>query len=344
MQLEEVNRLLVVTKNNTIRKLQEYGLNDVDFMEELAKYNGVISGSFMLMNFGHTNNKNICGALNYFNKPAECDDIDVYVYDPDFLTRTIDYSKPLDFNGNMFFHKFEQFILKKLTKNGTTKNPYLFIDGILYSRMYITEKIKINFILLSKPCIPFINENFDLDCCKIIYDGENVYVHDIESLVQGKSLARYNKCSLDNLYQGKPSYWTQSYPREVRIIHDAVSVRNSLPYIKYKMLHSVYLFNKNIIKQYPKYHHNDVLYTNNKSELVTTNYSGSTYASKYTEYINEIQKTVDLDALFCSGSVLNLDVVQLTEVSINVISMIRTLERIDKYKARGITEITMSLD
>src|SRR5689334_21761124 len=79
------------TKTNTISNLNKLGIDHNKFINELKKYNGVISGSFMFMNLKNTSMK--------------CNDIDVYVSDPGYMERY--KSSYLE-----FYHPFEKYILE----------------------------------------------------------------------------------------------------------------------------------------------------------------------------------------------------------------------------------------
>lgn len=141
--------ILERAKTNTIANLKIFGF-DNKFMDELVKYNGVISGSFMFMNL--------------LDLPMKCNDIDIYI---DGSTHINKYSG--DYNDQ--FHPFEKYLLD-LCGNHTRSNSYLFVDGIIHTRIFKFKYIDVNVITLNRECIKYIDENFNLDCCKIIYDGE----------------------------------------------------------------------------------------------------------------------------------------------------------------------------
>lgn len=301
-------------KFRTICKLNEFGLDHDKFMTKLMEYDGVISGSFMFMNFFDLGEKMICN------------DIDIYICDN------------LYFNTeNLYFHPFENYILENITDKYVTKDSYIYINGMLYSRTYIYDKININFILLSNPCKAYIFENFDLDCCKIIYDGINVEVFDIENLIEKKTIVRYNKCTSDEIYQGKPQYSSNTNIN----INSYCKMVNSIPFIKFKILYDIYRFNKKLICDFPIYTHTEMIISPNGNNTFNTDFCGSNYVNLYTEFINEIFNTIDLDKLFNNGTIQNLNNIDLTDDHFKIISMIRTLERIEKYKERGILEITL---
>ncbi|XWV25490.1 putative ORFan [Tupanvirus deep ocean] len=348
-----VEQCLANTKTNTVRRMNELGLDHDNFMAELSKYGGVIAGSFMLMNFAHDGSTD----LNFFGKPQECGDIDVYICDNEYFKNMYSCEPGAE---PCVFHPFELYIKKHITQRYRMKNSYFFIDGMLYSRIYLTKKININFILLREPCVPYINNNFDLDCCKIIYDGQNIMVYQIDNLIQGKSLARYNKCYLDHIYQDKPVYWTKPPRRNFYVYkNDVMTLKNSLPFIKFKILYDVYMHVGGLVENtsYPTYTHNEAIIrcSDEPFNFIEKKYSALDNLDLYTYFMLEINKIVDLDKLFSrlnesvdredcslSGSVFqDWDTLQLDDTMVKVISMIRTLERIEKYKSRGITEITL---
>ena len=309
------DHILNQAKLNTINKLNAFGLSHDDFMNELSKYNGVISGSFMFMNL--------------LNTPMKCNDIDIYICDNDYFNQSNESKTP--------FHPFEKYILENVTNSYHSKNSYLFIDGILYSRVYISKYININFILLNQPCVEYINNNFDLDCCKIIYDGKNVAVFDLQNFLNRKSVVKYNQCSIDHVYQGQSRYTSidnQYGPNKYTYL------TNSIAYIKFKMLHDVYKFNKGLISDFPIYDHIESVFTENEWPCNKTikSFSGVQFINLFTNFISQLEKTVNIDELFNHGEITDLDRVPLTNEMVKVISMIRTLERVKKYKERGIND------
>lgn len=359
-------RYLEITKRNTIAKMNQLGIDHDRFMAELSIYGGVIAGSFMFMNFGHSNGINGCNSgcptcghtsylppLNFFGVEQECGDIDVYVHDKNFLENYHDniYKNPLNFDNA--YHPFEHYIMENFAEKHVQTQSYMFVDGMVYSRVYEGEKININFVMLTEPCIPYIMNNFDLDCCKIIYDGKDVYVHKIDNLIEGKTIVRYNKCSLDNLYRGKQPYFINGNTWYPKTYPNPCTIQNSIAFLKFKILYEVYLYNynheeaqsENITISYyetPRSDSNHNYYqppcpiANSNpilKDLILTEEDILTYDN----YINEISKRVNLYELF-KGPRKIWDKIRLTDDIVRVISMIRTLERIDKYRERGIKE------
>lgn len=331
--------LLDNTKRNCINKLKYYGLDHDDFMTNLKKYGGVIAGSFMFMNFGHNNclfdvdtecptcNQIISKKpMNYFGKLQECGDIDVYIRDNKFFE-----NYGISGNNDTCYHPFEFYIKKNITENHNTKNSYMFIDGILYSRTYTTDKIDINFILLKEEPIEYINNKFDLDCCKIIYDGDNVLVFNIEDLVNGKTKFRYTKCYIDHLYMDNSPFFLDKKTN----VPYKVSYKNSVDYIKFKMLYEVYLVENQKLSKYSTHTHYDGMIKEIKYSIKTLD-----DVDRYRRYLRKIGDIIDLESVFDSLSRI-LDKIELTDDILYIISMLKTLERIDKYRNRGICEFVM---
>lgn len=316
------NSILNQAKLNTVNKLNAFGLCHDRFMNELSKYKGVISGSFMFMNL--------------LNAPMKCNDIDIYICDNDYFEKMYQPQESGEIN---VFHPFETYILENITNNYHSKNSYLFIDGIKYSRVYISKYININFILLNQPCVEYIYQNFDLDCCKIVYDGKNVSVFDLENLLNRKSTVKYNQCCLDHLYAGNSCYTSISQQHPA---NKYTYLTNSIAYIKFKMLHDVYKFNKGLILDFPIYEHIDCVFTGNNSIKTTKNFCGVQFINLFTNFILQLNKNVNLDQLFNYGSITDFDQIQLTNQIVKVISMIRTLERVEKYRKRGINDFNFT--
>lgn len=338
------------TKRNTIAKMSQLGIDHDSFMLKLSMYGGVIAGSFMFMNFGHDNNirnqKEQCSEchswvhkphLNFFGVAQECNDIDVYIHDKYFIEKYEEnFHKTISGSGNFdnTYHPFEWYIMENIAEKHTETQSYLFMDGMHYSRTYEGENTKINFIMLTEPCIPYIMNNFDIDCCKIIYDGKNVIVHKIDNLIEGKTMVRYNKCSINNLYRGKQPYylsgWHSNNP-------NSCILQNSMAFIKFRALYAVYRYNHNNLESENIniwYYHEGV-----KKNLILSEKDVCTYD----KYISEISKKINLYELF-KGPIKKWEKETITDNVVKVISMIRTLERIDKYRARGIKQFIMESD
>lgn len=356
------------TKQNTIDKMNQLGINHDKFMSELSIYEGVISGSFMFMNFGHNNgvdgrntecptcnHSSYSPPKNFFGMEQECGDIDVYIHDKNFIENYDDVYRHLNFDNA--YHPFEHYIMENFAEKHIQTQSYMFVDGMLYSRIFEGQNININFIMLTEPCIPYIMNNFDLDCCKIIYDGKDVHVHKMDDLLEGKTIVRYNKCTLDNLYRGKQPYFIDGNSWYPKPYPNPCTIQNSIAFLKFKILYEVYLYNHNheeaqsefitvsyyeapgsITESNHSYYQPPCSVTNLKPVLKDLILSDQDILT-YDNYINDISKKINLYELF-KGPRKIWDNITLTNDIVKVISMIRTLERIDKYRDRGIKEFT----
>lgn len=301
--------LLSNTINNIKNSFHKLGIDHDMFMTELAKYNGVIAGSFMFMQFGFTKEN---GTQNFLGAKCEYNDIDVYIeqHEGDKNPRYDDFTQ--------YYHPSENFLVNvfKGCDNNTKSESYIFMDGIVLSRTYKIGNTNINVVLLSHPPLQFINENFDLDCCKIVYDGKSCHVYNIDELCNGVTTARYNKCSVDHVYRDKPAYFTDDIPA----FHSKLNctLYRSDAFQKFKLLFKAY--------------------ENKKSTKIHAN-----VPSQYDDYLKYISLTVDVNKVFENKTLSSLDRIKITDDVVKIISMIRTHERIDKYKLRGITKVKLQV-
>ena len=88
-----------------------------------------------------------------------------------------------DIDIDQYYHPFEIYLNKKYKTHVNMTESYIFTDGIILSRTHLIDNLHINVILIDGPVFDFIMNNFDLDCCKIIYDGNNVFVYNIDDLL-----------------------------------------------------------------------------------------------------------------------------------------------------------------
>lgn len=280
------------TINNVKYSFNGYGIDHDSFMTELEKYEGVIAGSFMYMNFVCSRNGKNPTDLEKIN------DIDIYICDKtDRSKNSIDE----------YYHNFEKYIMQNITNEVKTTESYIFTDGIILSRTYVSEKINLNVILLNEPAVQFINNNFDLDCCKIIYDGKTCQVYNLNDLLKDTTECRYNKCTLEHMYKDNNIYWTKAPSK-----------------IGYGSKYSIYFTDA-----FAKFKKFFKIYSDKKNGIVDPN-------DKYTLYLKIISRQVILDDIFENITMENIDQIIMTDKIVKIISMIRTHERIDKYKNRGI--------
>ena len=300
--------------NNIIKNVKnsfsEYDIDHDSFMRELSKYGGVIAGSFMYMNFvrANTTSANTTSA-NIWN----INDIDIYICDK------TDRSKITEKD---YYHEFEKYIMRNISNDVKTTDSYIFTDGIILSRTFVCKKIALNVILLNEPVVNFINENFDLDCCKIIYDGKSCQIYNLDDLSNGVSGCKYNKCSLKHVYQNHEMYWNLDVLKYwnsdvLRNRECATSIYSSDAFMKFKKLFQTYL--------------------DKKKGIVDVN-------CRYRIYLKLISRQMVLDDVFEGVTLDNIDQIKMTDQIVKTISMIRTHERIDKYKQRGIKLVKLQTD
>ncbi|AYV85652.1 MAG: putative ORFan [Satyrvirus sp.] len=302
-------------KLHTIKNLSTLGLED-KFLDLMREHKAVISGSFMFM--------------NVVNPMADFNDIDIYVYDENHLENM------KKIGTDSYFHPIEKY-LETLSDGYACKNSYVFIKGVLYSRTYHSSKIDINFILVDMPCKPYIYSNFDLDCCKIIFDGDLIIYYDISTITKKECFATFNECDLNKLYLGDKLYHATFRPEAI------VTYRKSKSFIKYKMLYDVYLFVNKKIDKFPTYLWNQQIFENTH-DLITSIPEYLCALDSFETYVaimRKLRKYINLDEIFDKNTIMNLDTQPLTEKMVKTISIMRTLERIMKYKKRGMKKITL---
>lgn len=328
------NLIITNTINNVKKSFAENGLNHDEFMTELSKYQGVIAGSFMFMNFAF-----IADDKNFLGASREYGDIDVYLNmhqkiennnTSTYYTalehrykKSTEYlfSKPSDDLFYNYYHPFEHYLMRTFNPKIQQTDSYIFTDGILLSRMFHTDKIKINVVFVDQPVQQFINENFDLDCCKIIYDGKTCTAFNPDELAQGITRCRYNKCSLDHIYQNTVTPGCINSYR--RYSHNYIptgsgSIYESDAYKKFVLLYQAFINSK-------------------KPGTFTVN-------SDFNRYMELISLKYDLNKIFDDSESFDYLKINLTDDIVKIISMLRTHERIDKYKNRGIKTVLLEID
>lgn len=295
--------ILELARLNTLDRLSEYGF-DVDYLcKLLIKYNSIISGSFMLMNLLNLNTRH--------------NDIDIFLFDSHFLENR---------NG---LHEIEKYIIENVCSITSTKDEYSTNIGIQYTRTYYkkfedinTNAIKINIIVLNMDCQFYINEMFDLDCCKIMFDGESVKTKFLLDILKKESFAKINT-NIDTEYLCMINQFFPMY--ECKIFLDLFNIDDKLWIKKYG--------NKFLMYK-EKIHPGSV---NINYKLKYTN-----YIIKFSNVIKLLQQSIDKEtSLQIWGKDYNLkEMKQYQHLLLH--SYIRTILRIEKYKNRGIKSISIT--
>lgn len=309
------------TIKNVKQSFNDLGLNHDEFMGKLMEYGGVIAGSFMFMNFAFGTQP----GKNFLDSPKKFNDIDVYIH-----SSLGHYNPKVSSCVNNYYHPFEHYIMENITNEHEKSDTYIFTDGIIMSKTFKTSKIDINVTLLSDFPIRYIFSNFDLDCCKIVYDGVKCHVYNINELILGVTSCKYNKCTLDHVYKDDVTYDLESNK-----IPPGSTISKSISKYTLKSTDAFIRFVQ-LFYEYRK--STDV---DNSGQYDAIN---STIPPAYSDYLRYISLSVDIDELFSGVTCDNIMDIELTDDIVKVISMIRTHERIDKYKNYGIKKVYMRLD
>ncbi|SNW62199.1 Hypothetical protein ORPV_295, partial [Orpheovirus IHUMI-LCC2] len=172
---EEINIILQKNFNTIIgNRLSQYGVDKNDFDNILIKNNACISGSYPLS----------CITNNMKNSS----DIDIY-YKMTKPTKSWEYSDLETDICNLFniyigdiMHTPHMFLHKNKPEN--YNNTYdtvnsIYNEEIVFVRNIVIKNgdnnIKLDLIMLNVKPEEFIESNFDIDGCQIIYNGKNLY-------------------------------------------------------------------------------------------------------------------------------------------------------------------------
>lgn len=175
--MEDIINKTKLSVDNEIRKI--FGEHTDEFYCMLQKSKSYIGGGFIFANFG----RDIDSDNNYFGK-VEYTDIDIFMaYDPEttlynfllsigFVTL---YGNPSPTTDN------EEYVLDE------TDICYLTKDNHVINLVY-AQKDNTN----ADDMISYINCNFDLECCKLAYNGDYLYVNNIDNLLKKQSNININ--------------------------------------------------------------------------------------------------------------------------------------------------------
>lgn len=150
-----------------LKRLNQLGLDGQSFIDHLIKYNNYVSGSFILQ------------CLYNMEWPS---DIDVYCMSEDTYLPNLNKS-PLGFI--------------KFLKDATLVEPGSSYELMhFYQRMYTQNNVMINHIMVNPTPIDDLHHDtifkfvdlFDLDFCKVIYDGKKLYIKNLDSLFSRSSV------------------------------------------------------------------------------------------------------------------------------------------------------------
>lgn len=322
-RMNHPNFLMELGKQNIKDEMNKHKINHDKFMKKLNKYHAVISGSFVLKKL--------------LDAPFKYDDIDIYIYDPEYNNNNFYNVKHKD--SVSYYHPIEIHIMKNYANEFTTKNSYELVRGIHYTRTYHGSNTKFNIIILNENPEFHIYNRFDMDCCKLYYDGNKIHVFNLLDLVKLKTGVHFNN-SVDpeKIYQEKHGLINGIQGNFIF----------SLIYAKFRILYDIYKrkqdpnyrFKKHIYIEENKLSFNRISFeveSINKPNQITI--CTNNYFEEYSNYLYFIGKLINLDELFSKNINLEEGIDKDTLGKyIQVCLMIQTFERINKYKNRGIKE------
>lgn len=169
----------IMAKIRLFNYLENNGIDVKEFNDMLLRNNAIIAGSTMLKCY--TNNK--------FNAR----DIDIFV------------NNDIDLRENSIY----KIITDKYNGVPSLSDSYSLIQNIHYSREFTfrNSPLIINVTYVNMDPREFVKNWFDIDCCKIMYDGVNVNIsYDVyNGLRKGMSLCRIPPtCNTKNCYRSSP--------------------------------------------------------------------------------------------------------------------------------------------
>lgn len=279
---------------NSLKAIQRFSdylrVNNVDpqeFNKMLINNNAIVAGSSILK--------------FYMNGSFNINDVDIFVK----------YSKEYPNNGPV-----EQWI-----ENNNKDiycydvNSYTMVYGILYSKHYVLRdsEFKFNIIVLSMNPQEFIENNFDIDCCKLMYNGIHVYgpyniYHNIHKRI---TYAKQSPiCSIDNCYR-----LSKRFSQSVKGISDVNGcLTKRLPYTYFQKFCVVY-----------------------QRYRITFEWDYINFPGVDINTLHKLENIMDLNKTTSDFDTITTD-------HLKLIYILTYLERLEIYKRRGFIIIDKSLN
>ena len=220
---------------NRMRKhLKSIGLDPDAIFKQLRDYKCVISGSFPLM----------C-LLDDLPDPF-ISDVDIYG-----LFNESDMGRSTKHQSVYPIHEFEENLYKDMGGRWDVvgQNCLYTVLKIVYVRDYYTKgndddknKPKLQFISTQMDPVKFITKTFDLSFCKVIFDGNNLFVDKFEDTIQKKGMVsntvEYSDCLpmlRDIINEGRGLSDPKFYGDITQIFVEATEAENykQHPFIKF---------------------------------------------------------------------------------------------------------------
>lgn len=229
------------------------------------------------------------------------------------------------------------FFVNELYKKGKDNSSYsCMYDDIL--DILGSKKIEINNKIYN---IIFYNSNktpdelvnsFDLECCRMFYQKNNIYMANMKSLLMRKSSVKPNKVSIDNLY---------SPNNEQRVRQDNfTTLRYSKDFAMLATLFDVY----QIVEHGQQYCALHKYMDKQMNEMKIL--SAANDLQKYKNDLVKIQEQFDIYRLFenFATSKKYTNIFLIDQNIIDALNLIRCYYRMNKYSARGIDTFEIILD
>jgi hypothetical protein len=153
-------------RNNFSERLGGLKINEKEFLNSLKMIDGVISGSFILQ----------CIIGEKWSS-----DIDIYVK-KNSTSRNLKKIY-LDFNSSM--NKIE--LINDYLRDDKNDDFNFGLQKLLLN------DVNVDLIFINEDCGHFINNQFDFDFCKNYYDGRELYIYNIESIINRYCYTKLHK-------------------------------------------------------------------------------------------------------------------------------------------------------
>ena len=216
-------------KKNFSKRLKELNINEEEFIATLKSFNGTISGSFVLQ----------CLLDEYWSS-----DIDMY----------ISYANAMLFKDPTNIYKTFDTENNKVTLIKSQEKDFKKYEDILGLDKFKINKLEIDLVWIKGDYEPYIYEKYDFDFCKNYYDGDNVYVHDWNAVIDKKSFSKK--------YTKNNKIFTiiknNQYDQNECMFNDT-NIKDIEMQINYKYIERIKKYQKRGFKIYTSITHNDKL-------------------------------------------------------------------------------------
>ncbi|SNW62336.1 F-box domain-containing protein with Leucine-rich repeat [Orpheovirus IHUMI-LCC2] len=244
-------------------KLKSFNVDINKFNDILKKYGAYVSGSFNL--------SCITGTI------SKSSDIDIYYYTPTHQQACPIEEELSQLTGSgLYPNMWMNYYLngqgvEKYDHSCTSLNNIFSVHNLILKNN--NRNLKIDIIALDIPPLQFINDNFDIDGCQIIYDGDKMYhqKHPLLKFATGNlhiirlsnvSSNYSNLRSIRDCVMGiKNNIFTNKLSQKMFTYADYIDVPTDIP--PPDALYTIYINSLNLMKKYRK----EILDGQNGNEL-----------------------------------------------------------------------------